>query len=287
MEKIKIYQIDAFTNKPFEGNSAAVTFGDDLSKKQMQSIAREMNLAETAFLSNSDKADYKLKWFTPTTEVELCGHATIASLHFLNENNLIKNNSISFETLSGIINCKYVNGFYFMQIPIFSMKEFKGNLNEILTVLGISEDEIDKNVPPTLVENTNLYLYIKNISSLKNIKPDFKALKKLIETKKEFGGLVAFTLETFDKDNFAHSRYFAPAHGIDEDIVTGSTNGPLLLVLKKLRFIRDLKKEITLTFEQGDFLNRPGRVKVIHNPNKNELYIAGKAVTVMKGELIF
>lgn len=287
MEKIKIYQIDAFTKKPFEGNSAAVTFGDGLSKKQMQLVAREMNLAETAFLSNSNKADYKLQWFTPTTEVELCGHATIASLYFLNENNLIKNNSISFETLSGIINCRYENGFYFMQIPIFSMKEFEGNLNEILNVLGITESEIDKNVPPILLENTNLYLYIKNISSLKEIKPDFNALKKLIETKKEFGGLVVFTLETIEKNNFAHSRYFAPAHGIDEDIVTGSTNGPLLIVLKKLGFIKNLKEDITLTFEQGDFLNRPGRIKVTHNPNKNELYIAGQAVIVMKGELIF
>ena len=82
----KIFQIDAFTENPFEGNSAGVMFNDNFSAEQMQKIAREMNLAETAFLSPSQKADYKLQWFTPAVEVQLCGHATIASLHFLHEN---------------------------------------------------------------------------------------------------------------------------------------------------------------------------------------------------------
>ena len=82
-KKINIYQIDAFTKTAFFGNPAGVTFTDGLSADEMQSIAREMNLAETAFLTKSDKADYNLRWFTPKVEVELCGHATIASLHFL------------------------------------------------------------------------------------------------------------------------------------------------------------------------------------------------------------
>ena len=78
----------------------------------MQQIANEMNLAETAFISKSNKADYNLRWFTPTTEVELCGHGTIASLHFLNENGkLLKDNSeITLDTRSGILNCKFQNG---------------------------------------------------------------------------------------------------------------------------------------------------------------------------------
>ena len=84
-----IYQIDAFTDTPFEGNSAGVMFGEGLSSEQKQKIAREMNVSETAFLSPSQKADYKLQWFTPAVEVELCGHATIASLHFLFENKAV------------------------------------------------------------------------------------------------------------------------------------------------------------------------------------------------------
>ncbi|HKI78703.1 MAG TPA: PhzF family phenazine biosynthesis isomerase, partial [Ignavibacteriaceae bacterium] len=76
-KKINIFQIDAFTDKPFGENPAGVTFAGDLNDNEMQLIAKEMNLAETAFLGKSDKADYHLRWFTPTVEVELCGHATI------------------------------------------------------------------------------------------------------------------------------------------------------------------------------------------------------------------
>jgi trans-2,3-dihydro-3-hydroxyanthranilate isomerase len=287
-KQIEIFQIDAFTNKPFEGNSAAVTFGDNLTDSEMQQIAKEMNLAETAFLSGSDKADYNLRWFTPATEVELCGHATIASLHFLNEKKLLKNNScIKFDTRSGVLNCKSEDGYYFMQIPIFSMKEFEGNKEEIIQALNINHNSLDKNVPFIILENGNLYIYVKDLSSLHNLQPDFRALKNITKAKKEFSGVVVFTLETVDKESFAHSRYFVPYYGIDEDPVTGSTNGPLILVLKKLNFIKDTENEITLTFEQGDVLSRKGRVKVRYNQSKKELYISGQAVAVLKGALAF
>ena len=292
--QIEIYQIDAFTNKPFEGNSAGVTLAENLTDDEMQKIAKEMNLAETAFLSKSDKADYKLRWFTPAVEVDLCGHATIASLHFLAEKNLLRNNSsVKLDTRSGILNCKSEDGYYFMQIPIFSMKEFEGNKDEIIQALNIDQDSLDKNIPFILLENGYLFVYVKDLSSLHKIQPDFKALKNITKTKNEFNCTVVFTLETVDKESFAHSRFFAPYYGIDEDPVTGSANGPFLLVLKKLNLILDgsFRKnpgnEITLIFEQGDVLNRRGRVKVRYNQNNNELYISGQAVTVLKGALSF
>ena len=90
-KKLEIFQIDSFTDVPFKGNPAGVTFGDGLSSNEKQLIAREMNLSETAFISKSKIADYKLQWFTPTSEVKICGHATIASLHFLTRKKIIKN----------------------------------------------------------------------------------------------------------------------------------------------------------------------------------------------------
>lgn len=287
-KKIEIYQIDAFTNKSFEGNPAGVTFGDNLTESEMQKIAKEMNLAETAFLSKSPNADYNLRWFTPAVEVELCGHATIASLHFLTEKKLLENNTnIRFETRSGILNCKAENGFYFMQIPVFSMKEFEGNKEEVINALNIDQNSLDSNIPFIIVENGYLYIYVKNLSTLHNIQPDFKALKNITKIKNEFNSVVVFTLETVDKDSFAHSRFFAPYYGIDEDPVTGSANGPFLLVLKKLNLIKNPGDEITLTFEQGDVIGRRGRVKVRFNQVNNELYISGQAVTVLKGVLTF
>lgn len=287
-KQIEIYQIDAFTGKSFEGNPAGVTFGDNLNKSEMQKIAREMNLAETAFLSKSAKADYNLRWFTPAVEVELCGHATIASLHFLSEKNLLKNNTnIKFETRSGILNCKAEDDFYYMQIPVFSMNEFESNKEEIINALNIDPGSLDENVPFIIVENGYLYIYVQDLQALHGLRPDFRALKHLTKSKNEFNCVVVFTLETIDKDSFAHSRFFAPYYGIDEDPVTGSANGPFILVLKRLGFIKNPGNEITLVFEQGDVLGRRGRVRVRFNQANNELYISGQAVTVLKGALTF
>ena len=287
-KQIKISQIDAFTDKAFSGNPAGVTSGENLSKDEMQSIAREMNLAETAFISKSDKADFNLRWFTPAMEVDLCGHATVASIHYLTENKLIENNSdVTFDTRSGILKCRTENGKYFMQIPNFSMKNYDGNKNAILEALGLSESDLESESPFVLVENSYLYIHIKKLSSVGNIKPNYKDLLKLSNDGKEFGAVAVFTLETFDEESFAHLRFFAPYFGVDEDPVTGSANGPLLLVLKYLGIIKVENKDINLTFEQGDFINRRGRVSVRFINESKELYIAGNAVTVLKGELSF
>lgn len=291
-KKIKIYQINAFTDKPFSGNPACVILTNGLSREVMQSIAKEMNLSETAFLSKSDTANFKLQWFTPTTEVELCGHGTIASLHFLKEKNVplrkFANGReiVKFETLSGIIKCFIDGNQYFMQIPVFEMEEFNGCKLELISILGIHPVMTDDSIPFIQLSNKNVYIYIKELKDLHKLKPDFKALVEL-SRENNLGGIVVFTLETVDKNSFAHSRYFTPLHGIDEDPVTGSTNGPLLLVLEKLGFIKQTGKEITLTFEQGDILDRSGRVGVTYYPGKKELFISGNAVTVLKGEMIF
>ncbi len=286
--KMEIYHIDAFTKEPFCGNSAGVTFGDNLGDELKQKIAKEMNLAETAFLSKSGKADFRLQWFTPTVEVKLCGHATIASLHFLKEHSLLKNGqTITFDTRSGILKCKMEDDKYFMQIPIYSMQNYEGETKEIFSALGITEDNLAENIPPVLLENTNLYICIKNLEELKNISPDFKDLVKISEQNKKISGFALFTLQTIEDSSFAHSRYFVPYWGVDEDPVTGSVNGPLLMVLKHLNLVTDEQMTNGLVFEQGDFMDRSGRVGVKFFPLENELYILGDAVTVIKGEMTF
>ena len=283
-KKIDIYQIDAFTDKPFSGNPAGVTFADGLTADEMQLIAKEMNLAETAFLGKSNKADYHLRWFTPAVEVELCGHATIASLHFLNENKLLnEGQEITFDTRSGVLKCRFENGKYFMQIPIYSVKEFTEGKDEILSSLGIDKKDLNENVPLLLAENAYLYINIKSLKALHELKPDYKELKKLNSKGKEC--VVVYTLDTVDRGSFAHSRFFAPYYGIDEDPVTGSMNGPLMQVLIKAGFIKGGGKELNYTFEQGDVLGRRGRVGVRYSSTKKELYISGNAVTMLKGEM--
>ncbi|MCH8032225.1 MAG: PhzF family phenazine biosynthesis protein [Bacteroidetes bacterium] len=283
-----IYQIDAFTKQPFNGNSAVVIFADNLTNEEMQAIAKEMNLSETAFISSSNKADFKLKWFTPAIEVELCGHATIASLHYLAERNIIqRNSSITFETLSGVIECRVDDDTYYMKLPIPIFEKFESRDDEIINILGIEQNYLDDQYPFILQNNGNLFIYVRSLDTIKNLKPNFKELAKLSDEKGEFTEVTVFSLETVEEENDAHLRFFAPYYGIDEDPVTGSANGPLLLVMYKLGLIdKDIENK-TFTFEQGDFLGRIGRVNVSFSPDKNELMIAGNAVTVLKGELIY
>mgnify|MGYP005839563387 CR=1 FL=1 len=120
-----------------------------------------------------------------------------------------------------------------------------------------------------------------------NIKPNFRELLDLSMVRKGYDAFTLFTTETIEKENHAHLRFLAPYYGIDEDPVTGSANGPLLLVLRKLGLIEENTEGKTYTFEQGDVLGRKGRVNVSYSPSKNELTISGKAVTVFKGELSF
>ena len=289
MKKLEnIYQVDALTKDPFNGNSAAIVFGYDLSDKEMRQIAKEMNLSETAFITPSDKADYKLRWFTPAVEVELCGHATIASIHYLTERGIIKNNSsVTFETLSGLINCRTEDGKYYMRIPVPKLEEFKGNLKSALDALGLKDDDLDPSYLPVIQSNGNLFIYVKKLNIVGNLKPNFTELVKLTNEQKEFTEVTVYSMETIEDDSDAHLRFFAPYYGINEDPVTGSANGPLLMVLRKLGLIDHNTENKIFNFEQGDFVNRKGRINLTYSPDKDELFISGNAVTILRGELFF
>ncbi len=141
--------------------------------------------------------------------------------------------------------------------------------------------------PFILDDGGYLYIHISSLNELMNLKPDYKTLFDLSSARKGYDAFTLFTTETIEKENHAHLRFFAPFYGIDEDPVTGSANGPLLLVLKRLGLIEENTEGKTYTFEQGDVLGRKGRINVSYSPSKNELTIAGKAVTVFKGELTF
>lgn len=284
-KKIKYSQINSFTPKAFEGNPAGVLIGDELSDSEMILIARELNFAETAFISSSKNCNYKLRWLTPTTEVDLCGHATIAALHFLKENGLLmENDEITFETRSGNLRCGFKKGKYFMEIPIHIVEKFDDDKSIILNALRIKEGIVNSDLP-FLTYNKILFIAINFLSDLNNVSPNFVELKR-ISTNSLFSTVMLFTLQTNESGNMAHSRFFAPAEGIKEDVVTGSANGPLLLILKRLNLIDTKSEIIVCTFEQGDILKRPGRVTVSYNQNKNELFIIGDAVTVVRGEFI-
>ena len=285
---INVCQIDAFTDEPFRGNPAGVVYSDEVTKEEMQFIAREFNASETAFISKSTEADFNLRWFTPTVEVKLCGHATVASIHYLTQMGIIQeNSSLTFKTLSGILKCSTKYGIHSLSLPVPELKIFKGNKENIIKALN-GEKAVDPAKFPFILDDGGyLYIYVSSLSELMNIKPNFRELLDLSSERNGYDAFTLFTTETLEKENHAHLRFFAPYYGIDEDPVTGSANGPLLLVLRKLGLVEQDTQGKTYTFEQGDVLGRKGRINVSYSLLKNELSISGKAVTVFKGELTF
>lgn len=289
MKKLNdVYQIDAFTEFPFNGNPAGVVYSDELSIEEMQLIAKEINVSETAFISKSKEADFNLKWFTPTVEVKLCGHATIASMHYLVQTGLIGNNSsVTFNTLSGILKCSAVNGIYSLNLPVPKLSIFEGDKREIISAFGSDKIINAEKFPFILDDGGYLYIYISTLNELMSLKPDYKMLFDLSSARKGYDAFTLFTTETIEKGNDAHLRFFAPYYGINEDPVTGSANGPLLLVLRHLGLIKEDTEGKTYSFEQGDFSGRKGRVGVSFSPSRNELTISGRAVSVFRGEITF
>ena len=209
-------------------------------------------------------------------------------MHYLAERGIVKENTnVTFNTLSGILKCKSENNLHYLNLPIPSIEIFKGNKEEILTALSTQVEAVNNEFPFLVSDNSYLFIYLKSLKELGELTPDFKQMYKLTEQIKGFDAIAVFTAESFEANNSAHLRFFAPYFGINEDPVTGSANGPLLLVLKELELIDENSDGKSFTFEQGDFLGRKGRVNVTFSSAKNELVIAGNAVTVLKGELTF
>ena len=295
MNRIKIKQVDAFTSLPFGGNPAGVvTDANNISDDIKQKIAKEMNLSETAFVSHSDKADFKVQFFTPRFEVDLCGHATIATFDTLyKENKLdLSKDKIYQETKAGIlpIEIRNINNktiFMMTQVsPIFENLDYLRD--EVAKSLNLSSDDLL--TYPVEKVSTGLWWLVfgvKNSDLLKNINPDLNKISKLSEVN-DFAGFSIFAMETIDKEATYHIRSIAPFCGVAEDPVCGTGNGCVASYIVHHKLIEGNK--LSLIGEQGNFVNRPGRVYVeIQNNNGDitDVKIGGEATTVLEGEIIY
>ena len=212
MTNTPFFQVDAFVTGPLTGNPAAVMPLDQwLDDRLMQAIAAENNLAETAFLvpSARDDADYDLRWFTPTVEVDLCGHATLASAHIL-----LTGDRIGFSTRSGILTVERRDNLLWLDLPAGTVEQ--GSEPGLLDAIGLPAT-----LPTFLGRGGNgaAIALLDNEAAVRAVDPDFRALKA-------FDRLVMVTAPGEDSDIV--SRVFAAYHGIDEDPVTGSAHGSLV-----------------------------------------------------------
>ncbi len=259
---LSLFQVDAFTDRPFSGNPAAVCLLDrERDTDWLQAVAAEMNLSETAFLL--EQADgYILRWFTPTTEVDLCGHATLAAAHVLWEQGLLApGTEARFHTRSGLLRATQSNGIIELDFPA-TPAEPAPEPPGLLAALGLDGGEVYRSRFDYLV-------VVDNEAAVRALRPDFPALGQV-----EARGIIVSARSDDPAYDFV-SRFFAPAAGIDEDPVTGSAHCTLAPW-----WAMQLGKPSMTAFQAS---KRGGVVKV--SLQDDRVRLGGQAVTVFSGEL--
>ena len=296
-KKVPIKQVDAFTETALTGNPAGVvTDANGLTDEQMQKIAREMSVSETVFILSPSvpDADVRIRWFTPETEVTLCGHATIAGFHALAEENMHGMRSpgeyqFRVETKSGVLpvtvtkSPQAIDVMFGLSLPAF-VRSGQYKL-DVMRILNISLEKIENRMP--IVATNYLYVPIRRLHTIFEMKPNFSSMAQFL-SHRNLMGICVFTTETIERTSAVHSRFFAPTVGINEDPVTGTANGPLGAYLIEFGKMKPEQETVILIGEQGDVIGRKGRVKIeltVREKVLRSLRIGGRAVTVLGGEM--
>ena len=260
---LTIVQVDAFTDTPFAGNPAAVCLlPEPRDERWMQDVAREMNLSETAFLHRREDG-FDLRWFTPAVEVDLCGHATLASAHVLWEDGHLRpDEQARFFTKSGLLTARRDGEWIELDLPVEAEEPVEAPA-DLVRALAITPKYVGKN-------RFNYVVEIDSEAAVREVKPDFSLLQTL-----PVQGVIVTSLSASPDFDFV-CRYFAPAAGINEDPVTGSAYcclGPF--------WRQRLKKDAFLAQQVSP---RGGIVRV--RLSGDRVLLGGKAITVLRAELL-
>lgn len=294
--KYTVYQINSFTTTKFTGNPAGVVVDAcGLTDAEMLLIARELKNSETAFLfspERTDDYDVEVRFFTPTTEVPICGHATIAA-HFVRalERQAQPGQTLLQKTKAGILPIEIIASGEAIKIKMTQGKiSFEAidprHRSEILRALRISENEVNENCPVEIAStgHSKVMIGIHSRAKLNQLTPDLAELKRISSLIK-CNGYFVFTFDSDDPGILTHGRMFAPAIGIDEDPVTGNANGPLGAYLVKNKLANFKGNRFSFIAKQGEAIGRPGTMEVYVDTQDNiplKVAILGEAVPVFK-----
>lgn len=296
MREIRVYHVDAFTTQKFGGNTAGVVLdAEQLTEKEMQNIAMELNLPESVFLLPTEKkdVDYKVKYFTPAEEIDFCGHATVGLTWLLSTEFGLGENQDGIVLETNIGNIPVVWHKEEGQVVSVEMtqvvpktKDISIDLNELSQLIGVQTEQINLDYPIKLANTGNWHLLVP-IKEQRNIDEAMPNMAALAKHNKDHAisttHLYAFKTE---KDVDIYTRDFAPGIGINEDPVTGSANGALAGFLYLEGFISQTETT-TLKIAQGDAIGRPGTLNVTVIPNGVEptIKVAGAATITIRGIL--
>jgi len=277
MENTK-YKVSAFDFNKKGGNPAGVILeADKLSEQEMLAIAKDIGYSETAFVMKSDKADFKVRFFTPVDEVDLCGHATIGTFNLLREIGSLVPGEYSQETKAGILKLQIFNDYVLMEQTLPEYLEFI-NPKELMHCFISDEENIYGELPIQIVSTglKDIIVHVKDLHSLISMKPNFEEIHRISKLY-DVVGIHAFCFETYNESDL-HVRNFAPRFGIDEESATGTANGALCCYLQK--YFPEFKKEEYI-IEQGYSMNEPSQIKVRINAEDDvikDVYVGGSAI---------
>lgn len=278
--------VDAFTDEPLAGNAAGVVpEAEGLTEGQMQAIARELSVSETAFLTPSGPADREVRYFTPEREVDLCGHATVGAHAALHAEGELGAGEHTVETAVGVLDVEIAeDGTVWMTQNAPSVREVGLSHERIADALGVDAEplvELADELPPA-VASTGLPFLVVPATYLRVVgdaDPDDEAVADLCRAV-DAEGLYLFTFDTLESESTLHGRAFVPLAGIPEDPVTGTASGAVGGYLRRYEAFDSMPEELRL--EQGHYVDRPGLVRV---RARDEITVGGSAVVSLEGEL--
>lgn len=286
-------QVDAFTDQPLGGNPCAILFDtDEMSAETMQAIAKEMNLSETSFVRQSDKADIAARYFTPAEEIPLAGHPTIATIFALVESGRLPltegHTTITLELKAGVIDVEIFAQNGKVEQVVMSQKkpEFSTALEpeEVMPAFGLTPEDVLPDAPIQIASTgtPQLMIPVLRLETLKRIQMNIPAYIALREKEKFFSPHL-FCLGGVTEAGDTFARHFGVPPDTMEDPFTGSATGGMGAYL----WHHGLIDKPTFTAEQGHWMGRPGTAQVeVVGPQEDieTVKVGGKAVTVLKGE---
>lgn len=295
--------IDTFATERDTGNPAAVVFdADSLNDADLQTIAGKLNQPITTFVlrpqASSDAADYRLRWFTPTTEIRMCGHGSIAAGFALLEIGAVRQNDpttstiLSVETASGVLRL-YVESMpgspeakiVWLDLPDPNWKRFDFDADACSAALGATAAIWDPEFPPVKTHDHDLLTFVHNVGVLNDLRPDRDRIFELSKSH-HIRGLCVSTVRTITPSVHVQSRFFAPSIGCNEDIVTGSVHGPLAAYLVDRGVVSQQGDLSGLTCLQGVAGGRHGMLHALVQCQRDGTYavrIGGRGIVSQSG----
>jgi trans-2,3-dihydro-3-hydroxyanthranilate isomerase len=283
----RVAVVDAFTTEPLAGNPAGVVpDAAGLAPDQRQAIARELGASETAFVDGSDHADRRLAYYSPTQEVDLCGHATIAAHAFLHADDRIDPGTHAIETNVGVLDVEVeADGTVWMTQETPAVKPVTVDYERVGDALGVDPaafEDVGADLDAA-VADTGLPYLIVPVNFLEHVsaaEPDDDAVAALADAH-DAVGVYLFTFDALEAESTLHARTFVPGLGISEDPVTGTASGAVGAYLRQSGAFTDDPDEFVL--EQGHFVDRPGTVRV--RVDGDDVRVGGRATVAVDGTL--